>query len=56
MGERQLGKRSLLPAASEREQMALLWVFNLSGGTNSVLDIAERSGLSFEELPASRMR
>jgi aminopeptidase-like protein len=30
--------------------MALLWVLNLSVGTNSVLDIAERSGLSFEEL------
>ena len=50
MGEPQLGRRGLLPAASEREQMALLWMLNLSDGTNSVLDIAERSGLSFDEL------
>ena len=50
MGEPQLGRRGLLPAASEREQMALLWMLNLSDGTNSILDIAERSGLSFEEL------
>ena len=50
MGEPQLGRRGLLPAASEMEQMALLWMLNLSNGTNSILDIAERSGLSFEEL------
>jgi len=49
-GEPQLGRRGLLPAASEREQMALLWMLNLSDGTNSILDIAERSVLSFEEL------
>ena len=50
MGEPQLGKRGLLPAASDSEQMALLWILNLSDGNNSVLDIAERSGLSFGEL------
>jgi aminopeptidase-like protein len=50
MGEPQLGKRGLLPAASDKEQMALLWMLNLSDGENSVLDIAERSGLSCEEL------
>ena len=50
MGEPQLGRRGLLPAASEREQMALLVDAQLSDGTNSILDIAERSGLSFEEL------
>src|SRR5262249_45165040 len=50
MGEPQLGKRGLLPAASGGEQMALLWILNLSDGDNSVLDIAERSGLSCEEL------
>ena len=50
MGEPQLGKRGLLPAASDDEQMALLWMLNLSDGENSLLDIAERSGLSSEEL------
>ena len=50
MGEPQLGKRGLLPAASDNEQMALLWMLNLSDGENSVLDVAERSGLSCEEL------
>ncbi len=50
MGEPQLGKRGLLPTASEREQMALLWMLNLSDGESSVLDIAERSGLAFDEL------
>jgi aminopeptidase-like protein len=50
MGEPQLGKRGLLPTASEKEQMALLWMLNLSDGSSSVLDIAERSGLPFDEL------
>jgi aminopeptidase-like protein len=50
MGEPQLGKRGLLPAANEKEQVALLWMLNLSDGSSGVLDIAERSGLSFAEL------
>ena len=48
--EPQLGRRGLLPAASESAQMALLWMLNLSDGSNSLLDIAERSGLPFGEL------
>ena len=31
-------------------QMAMLWVLNLSDGQHSVLDIAERAGLEFEEI------
>ena len=54
MGEPQLGRRGLLPSvggkAAKTEQLALLWVLNLSDGSNSVLDIAERSGLPFAEL------
>ena len=50
MGEPQLGRRGLLPAASESEQMALLWLLNLSDGNSGLLDIAERSGLPFGEL------
>ena len=30
--------------------MALLWVLNLSDGTHSLLDIAERSGLRFDAI------
>lgn len=53
-GEPQLGKRGLYPQvggpAAEREQLAMLWVLNQSDGRNSLLDIAERSGLPFSDL------
>jgi aminopeptidase-like protein len=52
MGEPQLGRRGLVPSvggkAARSEQLALLWVLNLSDGNFSVLDIAERSGLPFD--------
>jgi aminopeptidase-like protein len=47
--EPQLGRRGLY-ASPGTEEMALLWVLNLSDGTHSLLDIAERSGLAFELL------
>ena len=54
MGEPQLGRRGLIPSvggkAAKADQLALLWILNLSDGNNRVLDIAERSGLSFGEL------
>jgi aminopeptidase-like protein len=55
MCEPQLGRRGLYGAmggAGEGRvaEMALLWVLNLSDGTNSLLDIAERSGASFESI------
>jgi len=54
MGEPQLGRRGLLSSVggkpAKADQLALLWVLNLSDGSNSVLDIAERSGLSFDEI------
>jgi aminopeptidase-like protein len=55
MGEPQLGRRGLYSsmggAGEGRErEMALLWVLNLSDGAHSILDIAERSGLSFESI------
>jgi aminopeptidase-like protein len=54
MGEPQLGPRGLVPAlggkAAEDDHLALLWVLNLSDGDNSVLDIAERSGLPFDAI------
>jgi aminopeptidase-like protein len=50
--EPQLGKRGLYrelggQADAEFRELALLWVLNLSDGENSLLDIAERSGLRF---------
>jgi Uncharacterized protein conserved in bacteria with an aminopeptidase-like domain len=51
-GEPQLGRRGLYGSLggrsdTERIQMAMLWVLNLSDGTHGLLDIAERSGLPF---------
>lgn len=50
--EPQLGKRGLYSAIGGRTdqaaiEVAMLWVLNLSDGSNSVLDIADRSGLEF---------
>ena len=50
--EPQLGKRGLYRLmGGDREtgfdQMSLLWVLNLSDGSHSLLDIAERSGYEF---------
>ena len=57
-GEPQLGKRGLYRPVggeldSQAREMAMLWVLNLSDGTNSLLDIAERSGLAFDSLAAA---
>jgi aminopeptidase-like protein len=53
-GEPQLGRRGLYPEvggpAAEQEQLAMLWVLNQSDGRNSLLDIAERSGIPFTAL------
>jgi aminopeptidase-like protein len=51
-GEPQLGRRGLYRAMADRRgnsfsEMAVLWVLNQSDGGRSLLDIAERSGLSF---------
>ncbi len=50
--EPQLGKRGLYKAMGGQQdvmeaQMALLWVLNLSDGEHSLLEVSERSGLSF---------
>ncbi len=51
-GEPQLGRRGLYRGlgGGSSEEMALLWVLSLSDGTNSLLDIAERSGLDFGDV------
>jgi aminopeptidase-like protein len=53
--EPQLGKRGLYQhisgdnqSATKDRQMAMLWVLNLSDGSHSLLDIAERANLPFE--------
>jgi aminopeptidase-like protein len=61
MCEPQLGRRGLYSntggaGESRDREMALLWVLNLSDGTNSLLDIAERSHLSFESIRTAATR
>jgi len=55
--EPQLGKRGLYGStggqASGDETFAKLWVLNLSDGDNSLLDIADRSGLPFSKISAA---
>jgi len=53
-GEPQLGKRNLYRSTGGEpigtEINARLWVLNLSDGKNTLLDIAERSGVPFETI------
>ena len=53
--EPQLGRRGLYRAigaagATRSDEMALLWVLNLSDGRHSLLDIAERARLPFDSI------
>jgi aminopeptidase-like protein len=53
--EPQLGKRGLYRMIGGQSdaglnEMAMLWVLNLSDGCHSLLDIAERSGIRFESI------
>ena len=56
-GEPRLGKRGLYGGVGGREPLerehALLWVLNQSDGHQSLLDIAQRSGLKFAALQAA---
>lgn len=54
-GEPQLGKRGLYMGLNadgnqRQQELALLWVLNLSDGKHSLLDIAERATLPFETM------
>jgi aminopeptidase-like protein len=54
-GEPQLGRRGLYSAlggdkAAGETAMAYLWVLNLADGDHSLLDIAQRSGMSFRDI------
>ncbi|MGD1910489.1 MAG: DUF4910 domain-containing protein [Rivularia sp. (in: cyanobacteria)] len=53
--EPQLGRRGLYKAYSgsqdkRQNQMAILWVLNLSDGNHTLLDIAKKSGMTFYEI------
>ena len=47
--EPNLGKRGLYSSFGP-EQLAMLWVMNLSDGQNDLLDIVERSGMGFRDV------
>jgi aminopeptidase-like protein len=56
--EPQLGKRGLYGSIGgqierKNNELAMLWVLNLSDGSHSLLDIAERSGLAFEAIKSA---
>jgi aminopeptidase-like protein len=53
--EPQLGKRGLYESIGggtdkKLQELSMLWVLNLSDGTHTLLDIAERSGLEFNSV------
>ncbi|BAY07953.1 DUF4910 domain-containing protein [Calothrix sp. NIES-2098] len=53
--EPQLGKRGLYRSVGGQKdsglnEMAILWVLNLSDGNYTLLDIAQRSGMTFDEI------
>jgi len=60
-GEPQLGRRGLYAAMggdkrTGEKAMALLWVLNLADGDNSLLAMAERSGMSFFDIADAARR
>ena len=55
MGEPQLGRRGLYRAIGgdnqgQQRQLAMLWLLNQADGTHSLLDVAQRAGLSCQLL------
>ncbi|MGW2544219.1 DUF4910 domain-containing protein [Kitasatospora sp. NPDC001574] len=57
-GEPHLGRRGLYDSLGGRSdakqaQLAMLWVLSLSDGEQSLLDVAERSGLPFDTVAAA---
>ena len=60
-GEPQLGKRGLYRTLggisnAKTEEMAMLWVLNLSDGTHALLDIAERAKLPYPLIQQAALR
>jgi len=48
--EPQLGRKGLYSTPGSDDNLALLWVLNLSDGGHSLLDISERSGMFFQRI------
>jgi aminopeptidase-like protein len=53
--EPQLGRRGLYQTIGGQQdkklkELAMLWVLNLSDGSNTLLDISDRSGLEFDSI------
>lgn len=56
-GEPQLGRRGLYSSSEfPRSQAAISWLLTLADGEHTMLDAAERSGLTFEEVLDGRER
>jgi aminopeptidase-like protein len=60
-GEPQLGKRGLYRTLggirdAKTEEMAMLWVLNMSDGTHALLDIADRAGLPYRLIKQAAAR
>lgn len=60
-GEPQLGRRGLYRAIGGlpdpgQHSLAMLWILNLSDGSNDLLAISERSGMSFSVIEAAAAR
>jgi aminopeptidase-like protein len=47
--EPQLGTRNLYNSG-KGDELAMLWVLNLSDGQHTLLDIAEQAGMDFREI------
>jgi aminopeptidase-like protein len=56
-GEPQLGKRGIYRAIGgsvpESSLLAMFWVLNFSDGSHSLLDIADRSSIRFQEIKSA---
>src|SRR5262249_50359046 len=53
-GEPQLGKRGLYSGLTQQQAqldpMAVFWVLNMADGSHTLLDIADRAGISFDKI------
>ena len=59
-GEPQLGRRGLYRALAGQQgtysrELSLLWVLNLSDGSHTLLDIADRANVPFEEIQVAAL-
>jgi len=53
LGKRRLYKLTGGHARGEHDQLAILWVLNLSDGHHSLVDISKRSGISYDRISSA---